>query len=80
MSKDPIKNIDVMRDDKPKVNIETEYDFMKGKVPTGTATFTFKTGKLGRDGRLNRTNIEIREAPRNKTDIVSYDPPQVTRP
>ena len=53
---------------------------MEGKVPTGTATFTFRTGKLGRDGRLDRTNIEIREPPRNKTDIVSYDPPMVTRP
>ena len=39
--KDPIKNIDVRRDDKPRVNIETEYTFMKGKVPTGTQTFTF---------------------------------------
>lgn len=80
MSKDPIKNIDVRRDDRPAVNVETDFGFMKGKVPSGTQTFTFRTGKLTQDGRLNRQNIETREPPRNKTDNVSYDPPQNNRP
>ena len=80
MVKDAIKNIDVRRDDKPKVNLETDFPWMVGRVPTGTQTFTFKTGKLCQDGRLNRTNIETRDPPRNKTDNVSYDPPQNNRP
>ena len=46
MSKDPIKNMDVRRDERPPVNVETEYGFMKGKVPSGTETYTFRTGKL----------------------------------
>jgi len=36
MAKDPIKNIDVRRDERPKVDIETQYGFMKNKIPTGT--------------------------------------------
>lgn len=75
MSHDAIKNIDVRRDDRPPVNIKKDYPFMEGKVPTGTATFTFRSGKLTQDGKLDRTNIEKREPPRNKTDNVSYDPP-----
>ena len=80
MSKDPIKNMDVRRDERPPVNVETEFGFMKGKVPSGTQTYTFRNGKLTQDGRLNRENIETREPPRNKTDNVSYDPPQNNRP
>ena len=78
--KDPIKNIDVRRDARPKVVHERDFGFMIGRVPTGTQTYTFKTGKLGKDGALNRENIETKEAPRNKTDNVSYDPPQSNRP
>ena len=80
LKKDPIKNIDVRRDDKPAVDIEKDYSFMKNRVPYGTTTHIFKTGKLGSDGRLDRTNIEMKELPRNKTDHVSYDPPTATRP
>lgn len=75
MSKDPIKNVDVRRDEKPPVNIEKDFSFMKGKVPSGTETYTFRTNKLTQSGRLNRENIEMRQPPRNKTDNVSYDPP-----
>ena len=53
---------------------------MIGKVPSGCGTFTFRTGKLKQGGALDRTNIETREPPRNKTDNVSYDPPQNNRP
>jgi hypothetical protein len=53
---------------------------MENKVPTGTTTHTFLTGKLGKDGKLNREKIEAKELPRNKTDHVSYDPPTSTRP
>jgi len=80
MKKDPIKNIDIRRDERPKVDIKKEFPFMENKVPTGTTTFTFLTGKLGKDGRLNREGIETKELPRNKTDHVSYDPPTSTRP
>lgn len=80
MKKDPTKNIDVRRDDKAPVNIEKDYSFMKNRVPTGTTTHIFKTGKLGSDGRLDRTKIETKELPRNKTDHVSYEPPTSTRP
>ena len=68
------------RDDKPPVDIEKDYSFMKNRVPYGTTTHIFKTGKLGPDGNLNRANIEVKELPRNKTDHVSYDPPTATRP
>jgi len=73
---DPIKNIDVRRDDKINVKSETEIEFMKNRVPIGTSTFIFKTGKLDKNGKLDRKNIEVKELPRNKTDHVSYNPPQ----
>lgn len=76
ISKDPIKNIDVRRDDRVNTKSETEIAFMKNRVPIGTSTFIFKTGKLDKDGKLDRTNIQAKELPRNKTDHVSYDPPQ----
>ena len=53
---------------------------LSGKVPVGTATHTFMSGKLAADGKLDRTFIEYKEPPRNKTDHVSYDPPSDTRP
>ena len=53
---------------------------MKNRVPTGTTTHIFKTGKLGADGKLDRSKIETKELPRNKTDHVSYEPPTSTRP
>ena len=80
MVKDPIVNIDIRRDDKPKVNHARDFGFMVGRVPTGTQTFSFRTGKLGKDGALNRKDIITKEAPRNKSDNVSYDPPQSNRP
>lgn len=80
MSKDPIKNVDVRRDERPKVDIDVQYSFMKNKVPTGTKTYTFMTGKLGQNGTLDRQNIETTELLRNPTDYVSYDPPTSTRP
>ena len=36
---------------------ELEKEFMKNRVPIGTSTFIFKTGKLDKDGKLDRTNI-----------------------
>ena len=53
-NKDPIVNIDIRRDDKPKLNLSRDFSFMIDRVPSGTQTFTFKTGKLGKDGALNR--------------------------
>ena len=74
--KDPITNIDVKRDDRPKVDIKTEYAFMKDKVPVGTTTHIYKTGKLGEGGKLNRTNILRKDNPKSKTDHISYEPPK----
>ena len=79
-SKDTIKNIDVRRDEKPPVNVETEFAFMKNRIPYGATTYIYKTGKLDNDYKLDRTNIEQKELPRNKTDHVSYDPPGSNRP
>lgn len=79
LSHDPITNIDVWRDQRPKCNIEKEFPFMKNKVPSGATTHIFMTGKL-KDGKLDRTNIEIKENPRNKTDHVSYNPPMSSNP
>lgn len=53
LSKDPIKNIDIWRDRVPKVDIEKDYAFMKNRMPAGTTTFTFTTGKV-KDGKLDR--------------------------
>jgi len=80
MKKDPITNIDVRRDHKPKVDLKTEFPYMQNKVPSGTTTHIFKTGKLGPDGKLNRDNITVKENPKNPTDHLSYEPPKATRP
>jgi hypothetical protein len=77
---DPIKNIDVRRDDKPAVDLKKDFPWMQGRIPIGTKTFTFETGKLGSDGNLDRTNITIKNAQRNKTDHVSYNPPSSNNP
>ena len=69
-----------MRDDKPLANTYVDYGFMKNKVPSGTGTHIFQTGKLNRSGRLDRTGISTKELPRNKTDHVSYEPPTSNRP
>lgn len=79
MSNDPITNIDVWRDRKPKADIEKEFGFMKNKLPAGTYTHTYLTNKV-KDGKLDRSNIEIKENPRNKTDHVSYNPPTSGNP
>jgi len=50
------------------------------RMPTGTTTHTFLTYKLDKSGKLDRTNIETKDLPRNKTDSVSYEPPTNTRP
>lgn len=47
MKHDAIKNIDVRRDEKAPVSIERDFGFMKGRVPVGTKTFIYETGKLG---------------------------------
>lgn len=80
MKHDPIKNIDIRRDERPPVSIEKDFSFMKGRVPVGTKTFIYETGKLGADGKLDRTNIVSKELPINKTDHISYNPPTATRP
>ena len=53
---------------------------MKGRVPVGTRTFIYETGKLDKEGKLDRSNIVTKELPINKTDHISYDPPTATRP
>lgn len=80
MKKDAIRNIDVRRDEKPPVSFEKDFSFMKGRVPVGTKTFIYETGKLGQNGKLDRSNITAKELPINKTDHISYDPPTATRP
>ena len=80
MKKDAIRNIDVRRDEKPPVTFEKDFSFMKGRVPVGTKTYIYETGKYGQDAKLDRTNIVAKELPINKTDHISYDPPTATRP
>jgi len=53
---------------------------MQGRIPVGTKTYTFETGKLAKDGKLDRTNITSKEMPINKTDHLSYNPPTSVRP
>ena len=79
LKKDPIRNIDVVRDDKPLADTYVDYGFMKNKVPSGTGTHIFKTNKLDREGKLDRAGIKTKELPRNKTDHVSYEPPTSNR-
>lgn len=62
------------------MSIEKDFSFMKGRVPVGTKTFIYETGKLGQNGKLDRTNILQKDLPINKTDHISYDPPTATRP
>ena len=52
---------------------------MKNKVPYGTTTHQYKTGKI-LDGKLDRTNITFKEPARNVTDHISYNPPDSTKP
>ena len=80
LNKDPIRNIDVIRDDPKMIEPNKDWSFMKGKVPAGTQTFIYKTNKLEKDGNLNRENIEIKPFVRNKTDHVTFEPPQSNRP
>jgi hypothetical protein len=80
MLKDAIKNIDVRRDDKPKVDLYQTYPYMKDRVPVGTTTYIFKTGKLAADGKLDRNNIVVKPNSKNPTDHISYEPPKATRP
>ena len=49
LSKDAITNIDLWKDKKQSVNahlIQTDFGFMKDRVPVGTKTFTYLTDKL----------------------------------
>ena len=77
---DPIKNIDIRRDEKPPVDLKRDFPWMQNRIPVGTKTFTFETGKLARDGTLDRVNIKSYDGPRNKTDHVSYNPPSSNNP
>jgi len=43
---DPIKNIDVKRDETAVPNPKKDYPWMIDRVPARTETYTFKTGKL----------------------------------
>jgi hypothetical protein len=60
--------------------LKKDFPWMQGRIPVGTKTYTFETGKLAKDGRLDRTNIESKEMPINKTDHLSYNPPTSVRP
>ena len=52
---------------------------MKNKIPSGATTHIFKTGKVVA-GKLDRSNIEIKQNPMNTTDHVSYNPPDASKP
>ena len=60
---DPIKNIDIRRDEKPPVDLKRDFPWMQNRIPVGTKTFTFETGKLARDGTLDRVNIKSYDGP-----------------
>lgn len=80
MAHDPIKNIDIKRDETVPADIKNDFPWMKDRVPARTQTYTFKTGKLRQNGDLNRDKITIKENPRNKTDNISYNPPSAAHP
>tara|TARA_B110000503_G_scaffold75414_1_gene116454 strand:- start:385 stop:645 length:261 start_codon:yes stop_codon:yes gene_type:complete len=85
MSHDAIKNIDVRAADKKVDPVLNAYkvkqnQIQQDRVPTGCTTHTFLTQKLSKNGKLDRTKIETKDLPRNKTDYVSYEPPTNTRP
>ena len=63
--------LDVWRDKKPKVEVEKEFGFMKNKIPAGTTTFIAKTEKI-KDGKLDRTNIEIKEKKKYDLSMKVY--------
>ena len=54
IKKDAITNIDVKRDDRNAAKINTEYSYMKNRIPIGTQTYIFKTNKLDNDWKLDR--------------------------
>ena len=70
LKKDPYKNIDVHRDSKPP---PPDSSHMAHKWPVGTTKFTYH--KVTNEGKLDRTGMEPRVFPRNKTDNISFDPP-----
>jgi len=79
--KDPITNLDPWRDSRTKpANLDLAYPYMKERVPVGTTTYSFTTGKQMQNGKLNRENISIKYLPKNKTDCISCDPPTSDRP
>ena len=43
---DPIKNIDIKRDETAPVDLKKDFPWMQDRVPARTQTYTFKTGKL----------------------------------
>jgi hypothetical protein len=47
LTKDPIRNIDIGRDDAPLKPPNKDWSFMNGKVPAGTQTYVYRTNKLG---------------------------------
>ena len=75
LKKDPYKNIDVHRDAQPPA---PDVSLMKSKWPVGTTKHTYH--KVNDEGKLDRTGIETKTFPRNKTVNLSFDPPANERP
>jgi hypothetical protein len=75
VKKDPCKNIDIHRDTRP---APPDYQIGSSKWPVGTTKFTYKM--INDEGKLDRTKIEAKTFPRNKTDNISFDPPANERP
>ena len=58
------------RDAKPQ---PPDISTMKNKWAIGTTKHTYP--KVDKEGKLDRTGLELKVFPRNKTDNISFDPP-----
>lgn len=78
---DTYRNIDVHRDHHAKTINETAVKVPIGQVPFGTTVHTYKLG-LTLDAKLDRESLGITKKifPRNKTDTISFEAPDATRP
>ena len=75
VKKDPIRNIDVVRDAQP---APPDISMMSSKWAVGTKKYTAMTGKVTEDGKLDRTVIKTGKpfTWRNPTDNISFEPPE----
>jgi hypothetical protein len=74
VKKDPITNIDVVRDSRPAA---PDISYMSQKWAVGTTKYIAQTGKITDDGRLDRTKMSSNKpwTWRNPTDNISFEPP-----